>query len=92
MGAPLRITFAGIKARPALADLIREEASKLQEFFDHILDCHVVVDVPHRHHRKGNHVRVRLELSVPHDLLVVARDPPLHADSTFGVRVLRRRE
>jgi CBS domain-containing protein/ribosome-associated translation inhibitor RaiA len=69
-----------MKSRPALADLIREEADKLQEFFDHIIDCHVVVDVPHRHHRKGNHVRVRLELSVPHDLLVVARDPPLHAE------------
>jgi hypothetical protein len=45
-----------------------------------------MVEQPHRHHRKGAHFHVRIDLSVPGAELVVGRDPPKHdAHADFNV-------
>jgi ribosome-associated translation inhibitor RaiA len=80
MQSPLKITFRGMDPSEAVAALIRERAARLERFHDRIVRCHVVVDLPHKHHRKGHHFAVRLDITTPTGQLAVTRDPPL--DST----------
>jgi cold shock CspA family protein len=60
-------------------DWIQQEASKLSEFYDRIIHCRVVVEVPHRHQRWGSRFHVRIDLTVPGGELVVKREPSLHS-------------
>jgi ribosome-associated translation inhibitor RaiA len=75
---PLQITYRGFSSSDALSHVIKEEADKLEEFFDRITGCRVVVEQPHRRHRKGKHFHVRIDLTVPGTELVVGRDPAEH--------------
>lgn len=65
MQLPLQITFKNMDSSPAVEARIREEAEKLDRFYGHIMGCHVVVEAPHRHHRKGKLYRVSLDITVP---------------------------
>lgn len=47
---------------PALTDYIQQELDTLDHSLPGITRCHVVVDQPHRHVRRGRQFRVRLEL------------------------------
>ena len=78
MKIPLQITYRGFPSSDALSHVIREEADKLEEFFDRITSCRVVVDQPHTHHRKGKHFHVRVDITVPGQELVAGRDPAEH--------------
>ncbi|MFY0526396.1 HPF/RaiA family ribosome-associated protein [Archangium gephyra] len=70
----LQITFRGMNTSDALSEHIRDSADKLEQFFDGITGCHVVVEEPHRHHQQGKHFHVRLDLHVPGKNIVVDRD------------------
>jgi cold shock CspA family protein/ribosome-associated translation inhibitor RaiA len=74
----LEIDFRNLDRSEAVEADIRQHAEKLEELFDRITSCRVVVEEPHRHHRKGNLYHVRIQLSVPQKVLVVDREP--HAD------------
>lgn len=65
MKRDLQITYRGMSPSDALSDHIREQAGKLEQFFDGIVGCHVVVEEPHRHQRQGKHFHVRVDLHVP---------------------------
>lgn len=75
MQLPLQITFRNMDASPAVEDVIREKADKLERYYEHIMSCRVVVEASHRHHHKGNIYHVRVDLTVPTDELVVSREP-----------------
>lgn len=75
MNAPVHITFRHMTRSDALSELVKEKAAKLEEFYDHILGCRVVIEEPHLHHRKGKHFRVHVEVEVPGEELVADRDP-----------------
>jgi cold shock CspA family protein/ribosome-associated translation inhibitor RaiA len=60
--------------------LIRDEVEKLEAYFDRIVSCRVAVEQPHRKHRQGSHFRVRVDLTVPNEEIVVGRDPPEHTN------------
>jgi ribosomal subunit interface protein len=70
----LQITFRGMNPSDALSEHIRDSADKLEQFFDGITGCHVVVEEPHRHHQQGKHFHVHLDLHVPGKNIVVDRD------------------
>ena len=57
---------------------IQEEAAKLDEFFNRIMACRVVVELPSRHRKRGGIYHVRIDLTVPGKELVVNRQPSLH--------------
>lgn len=59
---------------------IREAASKLDIFCDEIMSCRVLIEAPHRHHRKGRQYHVRVDLTVPGAELVIKRAPRLVSD------------
>lgn len=57
---------------------IREKAAKLDEFYDQIMTCRVVVGSPHGHHHQGKLYQVSLDLTVPNAEIVVNRSPTEH--------------
>jgi cold shock CspA family protein/ribosome-associated translation inhibitor RaiA len=75
MEIPLHVTFRNMEGSPAIEANIREKAAKLATLYDGILDCHVVVEAPHRHHRKGKSFNVRISLAVPGADLFINREP-----------------
>src|SRR3990172_6839771 len=79
MEHPLQITFRGLEPTEALTQAVEERASKLEQFFDKIESCRIIVEAPHHHHHKGNLYHVRVRLAVPGEEIVVSRDPPEHA-------------
>jgi ribosomal subunit interface protein len=78
MELPLQITFRGFPQSDALAERIRERVDALNEQFGRITSCHVVVDAPHHHHRKGRLFQVRVELGVPGEEIVVSAGEEAH--------------
>lgn len=58
----VQTVFRHVNASDALESAIRARAEQLEPL-DHILGCRVVVDRPHRQHRQGNAIQVRVELS-----------------------------
>lgn len=60
-----------------VAGWVREEAAKLDTFYNRITSCRVVVEIPHRHRRRGYLYHVVVDLVVPGSELVVKREPSL---------------
>jgi cold shock CspA family protein/ribosome-associated translation inhibitor RaiA len=79
MTLPEQITFRNMKPSEAVEARVREEVSKLETFYRGIMRCRVVVELPHKHHRKGELYHVRIDLTVPGAELVVKREPSPHA-------------
>jgi len=80
MNIPLQITIRDVEHSEALEAHIREKATKLDEFFKHIMSCRVVVEVPHKHHQQGKQFNVRIDIGVPGSEIVVNRD---HAEDVY---------
>jgi ribosomal subunit interface protein len=78
MQLPLQVTFRNLPPSEAIEAAVRERAARLNVFFDRIMACRVVIEAPHRHHRRGNLFHVRIDLTVPGEELVVSREPAAH--------------
>ncbi len=74
MQIPLQITIRGVEQSEALEQHIRDKAKKLDEFFNHVMSCRVVVEVPHKHHQQGKLYNVRIDIGVAGGEIVVNRD------------------
>ncbi len=75
MTLPLQITFRNMKHSAEVEDWIREEAEKLETFYHRIVACRVAVELPHRHHKKGKPLHVRIDLTLPGKEIVVKCEP-----------------
>ncbi|OGT00002.1 MAG: ribosomal subunit interface protein [Gallionellales bacterium RIFCSPLOWO2_12_FULL_59_22] len=80
MHIPMQITIRDVDHSEALEAHIRDKAKKLDEHFDHVMSCRVVVDAPHKHHHQGKQFNVRIDLGVPGSEIVVNRN---HADDVY---------
>lgn len=74
----ITVTFPKSKASPWLEAEIRDRVERLKVVCADILTCRVVVDIPHRHHQKGNRFSLRIELGVPGEDIAITRDSNLH--------------
>jgi cold shock CspA family protein/ribosome-associated translation inhibitor RaiA len=79
MKLPIQIAFHNLPRSDRIEAMIRKEAAKLDSFYDRIMGCHVVVDIPHRHRVQGNPYNVRIDITVPGEEMVVNREPSLHS-------------
>jgi ribosomal subunit interface protein len=89
MEMPVQVTFRNMEHSAAIEADVREKAGKLEEFFDGIVGCRVVIEEPHRSHRQGKLVHVRIDVTVPGKELVVSREPAehhAHEDAYVAVR------
>jgi ribosomal subunit interface protein len=75
MQIPINITRRDIDLPPALEELIRSKAEKLERHYDGIIRCDVVVEGPGNRHATGGPYLVRLDISVPGHELVVNHQP-----------------
>ena len=78
---PVQITFRNMMVSPALEEEIRSRAAWLESFYPGIVGCRVLLEVPHRHRRRGRPVHVRIELSLPGEDVIVNHEPTLDAMS-----------
>jgi cold shock CspA family protein/ribosome-associated translation inhibitor RaiA len=76
---PVQVTFRNMRPSTTLEAHIRVEAAKLATFYDRMTSCRVVVELPHKHHRSGQHYRIRIDMSVPGAELVVRHEPSRHS-------------
>lgn len=89
MQVPLEVAFVDMEPSPAVEARVRERARRLERHFDGITSCRVQVAAPHRHHRKGKHFEVRLEVRVPGSELTITGKPGdvnAHEDVYVAVR------
>jgi cold shock CspA family protein len=76
---PTQVTFRGLQHSDALESEIRQRVAWLEQFYDGIVRCRVLIEIPHRHRHDGRHFHVRVEMTVPGGTpIVVSHDPSLH--------------
>ena len=64
MQLPIQITFRNMDSSPAVEARVREEAEKLLEFYDRIMGCRVMVEIPHQHRQQGKRFHIGIDLIV----------------------------
>ncbi len=72
---PIKITFKNMQPSAAAEERIRAAADKLRSFYAKMTDCQVVIEAPHRHHRKGKQYQIHIHLIVPEKELVIKHAP-----------------
>lgn len=68
---PVQITVRDMPNSPALEDHLRKKAMKLNQFYNRINSCRIVIHVPQKHKRQGKLFSVNIDLTVPGKELVV---------------------
>jgi len=81
MKSQLQITFRNMKSSKEVEEWIREAAAKLDSFYSQIMGCRVELQIPHRHHTKGDAYHIRIDLTVPQGEIVVKREPSLRGQA-----------
>lgn len=90
---PTQVTFHGVAHDAGLEDEVRERVSWLEQFYEGLIRCRVLVEVPHRHRHDGRHFRVRIEVTVPGGSpIVVSHEPSLHGRSKDVEEEAHRKE
>ena len=73
MQIPVQISFHGIDKSDAVETRVREKVSKLEQFFDRITGCRVVIEMPHKSQKAvGNPPDVHIVIRVPNKEIVVS--------------------
>lgn len=86
---PTEVVFHNMDRSEFLEADVREHAAKLSRFYDRIIGCRVVIEAPHRTHRKGKLYAVRIDISIPGGEVVVTHQGPqdhAHEDPYVAVR------
>jgi ribosome-associated translation inhibitor RaiA len=87
MLVPLQTTYRDSPRSPALDALIEEEAAKLEQFFDRITSCRVLIERAEHHQRQDAPFHIRIDLRVPGEEIVVNRSPDAaDKDAPLAVR------
>lgn len=89
MQSPVEIVWHNMDPAPHVEARVNQRIKRLDQFFDRIIGCHVVVEASHQRHRQGNQYEVRLDLTLPGGALSVSRRPGddhAHFDVLVAVR------
>jgi cold shock CspA family protein/ribosome-associated translation inhibitor RaiA len=82
--------FEGMDPSTAVEAAIAKEVTKLEQFYDRITACRVVIEAPHQRHQKGKLYNVRIHLTLPGQADVVASRHPgahhAHEDAYVAIR------
>lgn len=82
MLVPLKVTCRNMESTPSLVAAIEKKVAWLEGHCPNLVSCHVVVEAPRGHHRKGELFRVRVDATAPGVEVVVGRDPAESSDHT----------
>ena len=84
-----QITFRNLDMSETVRQQIEGRVAELEQFFDRIVACKVVVETSHHRHHQGRLFHVAVHLTVPGGEIVVNRDPSsrhAHEDVRVAVR------
>ncbi len=70
---PIQITVRDLPSSPALEDHLRKKAQKLNQFYQRINSCRIVITIPQKHKHQGKLYCVRIDLTVPGKEIAVNR-------------------
>ncbi len=84
MKIPLQVTFRTMPHSEAIETAINQKASKLDQYYERVMSCRVVVEESQRKRRQGKLYCVRIDLTVPGKELAVTREE--HEDAYIAVR------
>ncbi len=73
MKSPIQVVFRNVGRNEKVETAIKEKAEKLEKIYNRITGCRVTIEMPHKHHTKGNTFEVNLSLSIPERDIVVTR-------------------
>ncbi|AFY95733.1 HPF/RaiA family ribosome-associated protein [Chamaesiphon minutus] len=89
MRSNTQIFWQNLSPSDAIEVKIRKQIAKLEKLSEHLSDCRVIIEVPHRHHHQGNIYHVQINLTVPGSQLIVNRQPSAqqsHEDLDIAIR------
>jgi ribosomal subunit interface protein len=89
MKLPLQITLRHMDASPVLQRRIRELASRLDRFSEHVMRCHVIVEPPAHHKHQGFLYDFRIDIMVPDEEIAIRHAHPAeraHEDPYVALR------
>ena len=88
METPVEIAFRNVDPSEFVEKRVRERIERLEQYYGRITSCHVQIEAPHRHHRKGNLYEVKIEVRVPGTELAVNNKPGnVHAHEDVYVAI-----
>jgi ribosome-associated translation inhibitor RaiA len=79
MRLPVQITWRDMAPSTAVGTKIREEAAKLEEFYNRITNCRVTIEIPRRYQNGKYQFHVRIDLTMPGSEIAVNHEPTLHS-------------
>lgn len=83
METPLRISYQGGETSAALSETISEHVAALEKIHGRMTSCHVVVQIPDRHHRTSNLYSVNIHAILPGGIDINVDHTP-QADDRFA--------
>jgi ribosomal subunit interface protein len=89
MQIPLQITFRHMDTSPAVETRVREHVHYLEQHFDRITGCRVVIDAPPAHRNKGGPFSIHIDVTIPGREIHVSSerdDRAEHADAYVALR------
>jgi cold shock CspA family protein/ribosome-associated translation inhibitor RaiA len=81
MQVPPEIAFRNIEPTEDLKQRILEGIASLEEVYDRITSCRVMVEDTNPGRRNGKLHHVRIDVTIPRSELVINRNPPAHPTS-----------
>ncbi len=93
MSIPLKVTTRTVELTDAIETEVKSRLELLERIYDRIESCHVSMDGPVQHHRKGGPFTIKIDLAVPGPDVVVTRkaEGDLYAAIRTGFDAARRR-
>ncbi len=83
METPLQISFQGSDPSDALRQMIVEHVDALEQLYGRLTACHVVIQVPDKHHRSSGLYSANIHMTLPGGIDInVDHTPP--ADDRFA--------
>ena len=74
MQKPIQVVFQDLNHSDEIEEVVRRHAEDLDQYFDRITGCRVVVQASYPHQHKGRVYTVRIDVSVPHKEILVTHD------------------
>ena len=89
MPVPTTVNFRDMFPSPSVDAFVRRWANRLARFEPRVQHVEVTIDLPHRHHERGNRFRAQVVVTLPGREIAVSHEPgddAAHEDVRVAVR------
>lgn len=92
MNPSLTVSFLHAERSPAVVEHVEAELARLAGHCDRIMNCRVMIEAPHPHHRHGGRYGVRVDLHLPGHEIVVHHEPSVRQVTGGAITGTRHNE